>query len=49
MDIVEELQAVTAKLAQEGIDYALCGGLAEVIQRCQANKRVQRTARALGC
>jgi hypothetical protein len=28
MDILEELKAVTTTFDQEGIDYALCGGLA---------------------
>ena len=31
MDILEELRAVTASLDQEGIDYALCGGLAMAV------------------
>lgn len=31
MDIPEELEAVTARLDQEGIDYALCGGLAMAV------------------
>jgi hypothetical protein len=31
MDLLEELKALTAKLDQEGIDYALCGGLAMAI------------------
>ncbi|MFA5205423.1 MAG: nucleotidyltransferase family protein [Lentisphaeria bacterium] len=31
MDILDELKAVIAKLDQEGIDYALCGGLAMAV------------------
>ncbi len=31
MDILEELQGITARLAQEGVDYALCGGLAMAV------------------
>ena len=31
MDIIEELREVTARLAQEGVDYALCGGLAMAV------------------
>ena len=31
MDILEELKAVIARLDQEGIDYALCGGLAMAV------------------
>jgi hypothetical protein len=31
MDIIAELRAVTARLDQGGVDYALCGGLAMAI------------------
>ena len=31
MDIIEELRAITARFDQEGVDYALCGGLAMAI------------------
>lgn len=31
MDIIEELREITARLGQEGIDYALCGGLAMAV------------------
>lgn len=31
MDILDELKAITAALDSEGIDYALCGGLAMAI------------------
>ena len=31
MDILDELKAVIAKLDQDGIDYALCGGLAMAV------------------
>jgi hypothetical protein len=31
MQIIDELRAVTAKLGEEGIPYALCGGLAMAI------------------
>ncbi len=31
MDLLEELKKLTLKLDQEGIDYALCGGLAIAI------------------
>lgn len=31
MDILDELKAVTARLDQEEIDYALCGGLAMAV------------------
>ena len=31
MEIIEELRKVTARLAQEGVDYALCGGLAMAV------------------
>jgi hypothetical protein len=31
MDLLEELQGITTRLAQEGVDYALCGGLAMAV------------------
>jgi len=31
MDLLEELKYLTAKLSQEGIEYALCGGLAMAV------------------
>jgi hypothetical protein len=31
MDIIEELQRIVARLEQEGVDYALCGGLAMAV------------------
>ncbi len=31
MEIVDELRAIAARLDQEGVDYALCGGLAMAI------------------
>jgi len=31
MDIIGELREITARLDQEGVDYALCGGLAMAI------------------
>ena len=31
MDILDELKAVTTTFGQEGIDYALCGGLATAV------------------
>ena len=31
MDILEELKAVTTTFDQEGVDYALCGGLAMAV------------------
>ncbi len=31
MDILEELRAVTSNLDMEGVDYALCGGLAMAV------------------
>ena len=31
MDLLEELKHLTAKLSEEGIEYALCGGLAMAI------------------
>ena len=31
MDIIEELQGIIARLEQDGVDYALCGGLAMAV------------------
>jgi hypothetical protein len=31
MDIIDELQGVAAKLTADGVDYALCGGLAMAV------------------
>jgi hypothetical protein len=31
MDLLEELKHLTAKLSKEGIEYALCGGLAMAV------------------
>ena len=31
MDIIEELRGIVARLEQEGVDYALCGGLAMAV------------------
>jgi len=31
MDIIAELRGITARLDQEGVDYALCGGLAMAV------------------
>jgi hypothetical protein len=31
MNIIDELRAIIARFDQEGVDYALCGGLAMAI------------------
>jgi hypothetical protein len=31
MDIIDELRAITARFDQDGVDYALCGGLAMAV------------------